>query len=702
MKKTSDKYRKSGPGLTRVIFMRLMPAVLLCLLFVSCFISRSDAIVLYSDTFNRCVFEITTDSHANGWNRAEFWILYYDKNGKSHTKILDIKDDMSKGDKISIDLNESFARPFQLEFYMDFGGGMTVRNQSGKVRYIFQNNVVMEEEYSAWSSPFNSSATWRIFVLPEVPIMSLIDEDTGFEREMESLASAFKEADKDSKQTIRLMSDVELTAPIEVKTDNITLDLNGYAIKGENAGRKSTFDGRLFYVNRGAGLNIIDSKSDRKNSTKIKGGVLINGLSDNDGGGIYVDTGGSLSINGCTISNCDTDENGGAIYCKGDLRLDGTKINYCDAEENGGGIFLTEAAKAELKDVTIDDCDSDENGGGIVLDGDAFAEVKNITILDCDADDFGGGIFMTKESGMNADGMDIKNCKAEDGGGIYDESEYQLGIKGSTIRQCRAEDYGGGMYYQAGWLKMTDCEWNGCYAADDGGGVYLVTRNGGDTSQQFIKHKFRNCESGDCGGAVYTIDDAAAGAVAPTTFQNCTFKENKAGEGGAFYLNSIKVYFLNTSITDNTATGEDGGGIYVDSLKDIEMAGKMVIRNNKSSEGTSNLSLQDGMASTAMIYSGGLYDGSYVGVSSTTSGKVTIAKNVSVFNAMKYIHPDKSGRTIRTENLHVVMTPLVASVISENASIIIIIAGLIILAAVICILIYMKRRKEAAGTDEDA
>jgi LPXTG-motif cell wall-anchored protein len=46
------------------------------------------------------------------------------------------------------------------------------------------------------------------------------------------------------------------------------------------------------------------------------------------------------------------------------------------------------------------------------------------------------------------------------------------------------------------------------------------------------------------------------------------------------------------------------------------------------------------------------------------------------------------------------MTPLVASIISENASIAIIIAGLVLLAAAICILSYRKRRKEAAGTDE--
>jgi hypothetical protein len=289
------------------------------------------------------VFEITTDSHANGWDKAEFEVDYYDKNGKEQRESWDITDEMSEGEKITLQLNKAFARPYKIHFYMEFGGGFTVRNQSGKIRYLFQNNTVMEEEYSAWSLPFSSYEEWTTYNLPEVPIISLIDDATGIEREMESLASAFSQGEGDRKQTIRLLTDVELTAPIDDSSDNITLDLNGFAIKRKNVGENSTLDGRMFYIEKKGKLNIIDSKSDRKNSTKYKGGVLIDGLSENDGGGIYVEYGGTLSMTGCTISNCDTKDNGGAIYCEGDLALDGTKINYCDAEDNGGAIALAVA-----------------------------------------------------------------------------------------------------------------------------------------------------------------------------------------------------------------------------------------------------------------------------------------------------------------------------------------------------------------------
>lgn len=678
---------------------RLMSVVLVCLLLITVSMSSSFAIIKYSDSFNRCVFKITTDSHANGWDQATFEVDYYDKDGKSQRKEWDITEEMSEGEEIQLDLSESFARPYKMHLYMEFGGGMTIRNQSGKIEYIFQNNTIGEWEYSAWSYPFSSYEDWTSYELPAITPMMVIDEQSGFEREMESLNSAFEETAGDTKHTIRLLSDAELSAPIDVTSDNITLDLNGYAITKKHT-NGSSFDGRMFNIGSKGKLNIIDSKSDRDNRTNYDGGILTEGKEEGDGGGFYIERGGSLSIKGCTIENCDASENGGAIYCRGDLTLDGTKIIHCDAEDDGGGIVLTEAATAELNNVTIDDCDADENGGALSFSGTAKAVMNNVTIKGCDADDYGGAIYMSKDSDIDASGIRVEDCTAEYGGAFYTEDKSTIRIKDSTIRNCKAEESGGGMYYQAVDLRLNDCEWDGCSAGEDGGAVYLITRNGKEQKQRFRKQTFKNCTAAEYGGALYVIDDASANAVSQTYIEDCTFKDNTAEIGGAVYLESIKVYFINTTITDNTAKGDHGGGVYVDSMKDIEIAGKVIIRDNMSDDGRNNLSLQNGMASNAYIYSGGLYEGSYIGISSTSGSKTPIAKSVSIFNALKYIHSDDTRRSITTENEYSVMTPLVASMLSEKASMAIIIGGIALLVAIICLLLHIKHRKEVARTDE--
>ena len=678
----------------------VLSIVLLCLILIPGLFSSSYAILKYGDTFNRCVFKITTDSHANGWDEAKFEVDYYDKDGNKQRKEWDITDEMSEGEEILLDLNEQYAKPYKIHFYMEFGGGMTIRKQSGKIEYIFQTNTLAEWDYSAWSYPFSSYDSWTSYDLPAVTPMMLIDEEADFDREMESLSSAFEEADWGRKYTIKLLSDAELTAPIDVSSDNITLDLNGYAITKKNTGGSSTIDGMMFYIGDKGKLTIIDSKSDRDNGTEYDGGILTKGNMDGDGGCFYIERGGSLSIKGCSIENCDANENGGAIYCRGELSLDGTDIIHCDAKENGGAVVLTEAAKAKFKDVTIDDCDAKENGGAIYMTGTAEAELNDVTIKGCDAEDLGGAVYMKKDSILKASGLNARKCEAEYGGAFYIEEQSALRAEESTVEQCKAEESGGGMYYQAADLVLNNCEWNGCHAGEDGGAVYLITRNGNKHKQDLYKQTFTDCSADELGGALYTIDDAAARAVSPTTLESCSFKGNTAETGGGVYLESLKVYFINTSVTGNTANGKDGGGIYVDSMKDIEVAGKVVIRDNKSSRGTNNLALQNGLASTAYLYSGGLYDGSYIGISSTSGGKVTVAKNVSTFNAYKALHSDDSRRAFVTEGEYGVMTPLVASMISDDASITIIVVGLVLMFAVIMLLLRRKNKKGAAGKDE--
>ena len=118
-----------------------------------------------------------------------------------------------------------------------------------------------------------------------------------------------------------------ITAPIVV-TGNVTLDLNGYALKLEGSGS-------VIRVENGATLTLVDSKPNAVNKfsvaettglwqqdaagTKvIKGGAITGGTGTGEagntcGGGIYVRKGGTLLMRGGNIVGC-TAREGGGIY----------------------------------------------------------------------------------------------------------------------------------------------------------------------------------------------------------------------------------------------------------------------------------------------------------------------------------------------------------------------------------------------------
>ena len=166
------------------------------------------------------------------------------------------------------------------------------------------------------------------------------------------------------------------------------------------------------------------------------------------------------------------------------------------------------------------------------------------------------------------------------------------------------------------------------------------------------------------------------------------------------YVESRYVYLVGSSITNNQAKSKNGGGVYVDSMYDIEVAEEVVIRDNTANGAANNICLQNGVASTAYMYCGGLYDGSYIGLSSTGGSSITAVKNISQYQANKFIHADDHERKLSITNTKEVATPLFASMISDNISLIIIIGGVIVIAGVIVILYLRKRKKEGKNEDE--
>lgn len=201
---------------------------------------------------------------------------------------------------------------------------------------------------------------------------------------------------------------------------------------------------------------------------------------------------------------------------------------------------------------------------------------------------------------------------------------------------------------------------------------------------------FINNRAGEDGGALCSRDNPEyQGAV---MLDRCAFRNNEAGEdGGAIVALDDGVVLSNTEITGNTA-GEYGGGVFVDARYDINLKGKMTIKDNKCKEDETcnDLALEDGTAATARVSSGGLTQGSWIGIGSTSSGSVRMAKDMSV-NEMRYFHPKKGSigsKNTKTIDVEMVVT---ASLFAEGNWFMVILFGIMAVVLAVTAIFYGRR-----------
>lgn len=232
-----------------------------------------------------------------------------------------------------------------------------------------------------------------------------------------------------------------ITAPIVV-TGNVTLDLNGYALKLEDSGS-------VIRVENGATLTLVDSKPNAVNKfsvaettglwqqdaagTKvIKGGAITGGTGTGEagntcGGGIYVRKGGTLLMRGGNIVGC-TAREGGGIYVEdgGRFEMSAGTITGCVAQTannddtRGGGlcnfgttVLSGTAAIRDCRAILSGESTNKNEGGGI-------CSVRNLTIRD---NVTVSGCTAHVESGaMSIGGGDANNSPTEIIGGTFDGS----------------------------------------------------------------------------------------------------------------------------------------------------------------------------------------------------------------------------------------------------------------------------------------
>ena len=304
------------------------------------------------------------------------------------------------------------------------------------------------------------------------------------------------------------------------------------------------------------------------------------------------------------------------------------------ANTNGGGAFTVEnGGRLEIQGGTIYKCTTNEHGGAVLIEGEnASFAMTGGRIYFCQTVGawgkcHGGAVYCNKADVSFSD-CTIDSCYSEDYGGALYMAKGRAVFKRVYMVGNHCQDYGGAIYMDQGGLKMYDSRVHGCEAKDDGGAIYDNSSNG-----------MRLCD--------------------------CIFYKNKSrGNGGALYINDKNAQFINIDVVANSAEG-NGGGVYVDSRYDIALKGLLHIENNSGKDGRNNLTLQDGNATSALIMNGGLYEGSHIGLSSTSSG-VMYSQSISE-TQMRYFFDDLGSLWLRDTTSRKA-APFISSVFDEGAA----------------------------------
>jgi hypothetical protein len=171
-----------------------------------------------------------------------------------------------------------------------------------------------------------------------------------------NLASAFNYGDRND----------SFYVPIGHATINEgTLTING---NGASFTKSIGNTGAMFEVLSGGNLTLNNIKI-----TNVGGG--------SHGGGVYIDSGGTATISGCTLSG-DTGSVGGAVYNNGTVKVIGSTLSGNSATTGNGGALFNSGASATMTiaNSTISGNTASGSGGGIENTGSGTLRIFNSTI----------------------------------------------------------------------------------------------------------------------------------------------------------------------------------------------------------------------------------------------------------------------------------------------------------------------------------
>lgn len=366
-----------------------------------------------------------------------------------------------------------------------------------------------------------------------------------------------------------LTEDVSISSTLKI-TGEATLDLNGYMLRMtgsasvltvESGGHLTIADSRPDAEERrfapdGDGLWVLDATGEKS----VTGGIITGGTGTLGqwyfyGGGVYVNSGGHLTMEGGSIVGCSAYGangiygDGGGVFLKSNygesidrttFTMNGGSIIGCTAGSLGGGVVVARSTFTMNKG-SILSCTAKESGGGgvDVQNGGSFT-MKDGVISDCvsrggETWKFGGGVYVENGS-FTMDGGRITACRAANtsdpkygrGGGVALSGQGVFELNAGTIdASCTATGAGGAVYSTGGTL----CANGGTIAGGVMNSYGTITGSGGT--------RFSGSVTNDEGGSIKsgtfeeTSDVLNYGTITGGTFEGDVTCEGRLLGGGS-------------------------------------------------------------------------------------------------------------------------------------------------------------------------
>ncbi len=208
----------------------------------------------------------------------------------------------------------------------------------------------------------------------------------------------------------------------------VTLCLNGQELKGSG-------NGSVITVSEGASLTLCDCRKNESNNvggTVYQTGVITGGNAD-EGGGICVETGASLTMTGGAIAKNQA-STGGGIFSEGTVTLSGDCIVESNTAQNNGGGIWSAGTVTLSGDCIVEGNTAQNSGGGVYLSAGSLTVDGNASIANNEAP-YGGGLFASTDTVVKiSDGHFVSNS-------INGHEESAINITGGSFEGEPNEKY---------------------------------------------------------------------------------------------------------------------------------------------------------------------------------------------------------------------------------------------------------------------
>ena len=335
----------------------------------------------------------------------------------------------------------------------------------------------------------------------------------------------------------------------------------------------------------------------------LKGGIPLSGNIKITGNNVVIDashkarifniaSGATVTLQGITFINANSDGNGGAIASQGVLSVENCKFINNTAAINGGGIYWAQGAHNSM--VTNSEFIGNvatRSGGAIYWFG-QNGTIQHSTFTDnkalgnAEAEDSygnltyggnGGGIMWVGSNGTVYDCTFTGNTAVNHGGAVYLQGSSEGLCNNTKFDACTFTDNIAGINGGAiNWYRgarhgvLTNSVFNDNIANRSGGAIFWSGIGGTISLSNFTNNKvlgnveaedsYGNLTYGGNGGAIMWV--GSDGAV-----NDCTFTDNSAvNHGGAVYLQGSSVGICNNTRFDgctfiSNEAGVNGGAI---------------------------------------------------------------------------------------------------------------------------------------------